>query len=156
MKNINHNIIEFFDFKYDLQSLNLRYSDRLGMYSSIEIRVPYLSRSLLNYGKSLPNNLKCNFLNTKFILRNLSKRLLPNYITKRTKTGFSLPLQSLLRNDKNLVIDVFKKNNLLFNNFFNKDEVDYLIESFYEKNFKNSQLIFSLFILKKMFDKYYL
>ena len=156
LKNINHNIIEFFDFKYDLQSLNLRYSDRLGMYSSIEIRVPYLSRSILNYAKSLPNNLKCNFLYTKFILRNLSKRLLPNYITKRPKTGFSLPLQSLLRNDESLVINVFKKNNLLFNNFLNKDEVDYLIESFYKRNFNNSQLIFSLFILKKMFDKFYL
>ena len=155
VESINHNIIEFLDFKYDLQSLNLRYSDRLGMHSSIEIRVPYLSNNLLNYAKSLPNNLKCRFFYTKFILRNLSKKLLPNFITKRSKTGFSLPLKSLLKNDKKLVIDVFKKNNLLFNNFFNKDKVDYLIESFYERNFNNSQLIFSLFILKKMFDKFY-
>ena len=155
VESINHNIIEFLDFKYDLQSLNLRYSDRLGMHSSIEIRVPYLSNNLLNYAKSLPNNLKCRFFYTKFILRNLSKKLLPNFITKRSKTGFSLPLKSLLKNDKKLVIDVFKKNNFLFNNFFNKDKVDYLIESFYERNFNNSQLIFSLFILKKMFDKFY-
>lgn len=152
---INHKVIEYFDFKYDLKSLNLRYSDRLGMYSSIEIRVPYLSTSLLHYAKSLPINMKFKFLSTKYILRDLAKRLLPNYITKRSKTGFSLPLQSLLWNDKNLINDAFKKNNLLFNTYFKRREIEYLIKSFYDRKFKNAQLIFSLYILKKMFDKFY-
>ncbi len=155
LKTINHNIIELFDLKYDLQSLNLRYSDRLGMYSSIEIRVPYLSTELIKYAQSLPTNFKCRFLNTKYILKKLSKRLLPDFITKRSKTGFSLPLQSILKNDKKLVLEVFKKNNTLFNNFINKNEVDLLIKNFYEHKFNNSQLIFSLYILKKMFDKFY-
>ena len=154
-KSINHQLIEFLDFKYDLKSLNLRYSDRLGMYSSIEIRVPYLSTALLDYAKSLPNNFKFKFISNKYILRNLSKKLLPKYITKRPKTGFSLPLHFLLWNDENLVKNVFQKKNFLFNNYFNRNEIENLIQSFYDKKFNNAQLIFSLFILKKMFDKFY-
>ena len=80
---------------------------------------------------------------------------MPDFITKRSKTGFSLPLQSILKNDRKLVLEVFKKNNTLFNNFINKNEVDLLIKNFYERKFNNSQLIFSLYILKKMFDKFY-
>ena len=80
---------------------------------------------------------------------------MPDFITKRSKTGFSLPLQSILKNDKKLILEVFKKNNILFNNFINKNEIELLIKNFYERKFNNSQLIFSLYILKKMFDKFY-
>lgn len=156
IKNINHKTIEYLDFKYDLKSLNLRYSDRLGMYSSIEIRVPYLSLKLLKYVKSLPSNLKCNFLNTKFLLKEVSKKYLPKYITKRSKTGFSLPLQSLLRDEKQLVLETLNKENVLFNEFFNQFEVNKIVKSFYENKIENAQLIFSIYIIKKMFDKFYM
>ena len=85
------------------------------MYSSIEIRVPYLSFKLLKYVKSLPSNLKCNFLKTKFLLKEVSKKYLPKYITKRSKTGFSLPLQSLLRDEKDLVLETLNKKTYLIN-----------------------------------------
>ena len=44
---VDHKIIEDIDLKYDLKSLNLRYADRMGMLSSVEIRVPYLSNKML-------------------------------------------------------------------------------------------------------------
>ena len=120
---ISHTKIEYLDFKYDLKSLNLRYSDRLGMFSSIEIRVPYLSNELINYAKSLPNNLKIKFAETKYILKKLSQKLLPKYITRRTKTGFSLPLKNVLFNDKKEILNCFKKENLIFNEYYNFHEV---------------------------------
>ncbi len=152
---ISHKSIEYLDFKYDLKSLNLRYSDRLGMYSSIEIRVPYLSMKIINYVKSLPQKFKYNFSNTKFILKKLSKKLLPSYITNRSKTGFSLPLNSLLTNDKDAVLASINKKNKMFDKFFNKKEVLSITHDFYKNKNQNSQLIFSIYLLKEMFDNYY-
>ena len=154
--NLNHNIIEYFDFKYDLKSLNLRYSDRLGMHSSIEVRVPYLSTSLIKYVRSIPTNLKCKFLSTKFILKALSKKYLPRYIINRSKTGFSLPLNSLLFKDKSFIFKILNKKNIIFNQFFNIKEVKNISQEFYENKTDNAQLIFSLFLLKKMFDDFYI
>ena len=152
---ISHEKIEYLDFKYDLKSLNLRYSDRLGMFSSIEIRVPYLSNELINYAKSLPNNLKIKFVKTKYILKKLSQKLLPNFITYRGKTGFSLPLKTLLFNDKEEILSCFRKENSVFNEFYNFREVKKLINDFFNHQHENSQLIFSIYIIKQMFDKYY-
>ena len=152
---ISHKTIEYLDFKYDLQSLNLRYSDRLGMYSSIEIRVPYLSIQIINYVKSLPIKYKCNFLKTKLILKKLAKNLLPKYITNRSKTGFSLPLHSLLINDKKLILSTLKKKNKMFEQFFRKSEVLSITKDFYNNKNQNGQLIFSIYLIKEMFDNYY-
>ena len=87
--NITHDEIASLDLKFDLKSLNLRYADRMSMFSSIEVRVPFLSNRVLHYANSIPIKYKYNYFKNKKILREISKDYLPKYITNRTKTGFT-------------------------------------------------------------------
>ena len=81
--------------------------------------------------------------------------MLPNFITYRGKTGFSLPLKTLLFNDKEEILSCFRKENSVFNEFYNFREVKKLINDFFNHQHENSQLIFSIYIIKQMFDNFY-
>lgn len=66
----------------------LRHEDRLSMANSIEVRLPYLDKRLIEFALSIPANLKIYDGREKYILRNASRRIIPNTIAKRRKQGF--------------------------------------------------------------------
>jgi asparagine synthase (glutamine-hydrolysing) len=71
--------------------------DRSSMYSSLEVRAPYLGRAFAEYAMSLPSRDKLRGLTTKQIFRRLAARHVPRDIVKRKKHGFAVPLTRLLR-----------------------------------------------------------
>lgn len=153
---IDHKIIEDIDLKFDLKSLNLRYADRIGMLSSVEIRVPYLSNKIFNYATSLPRNYKYQLFSTKRIIRKLSRKYLPRYITNRPKTGFTFPLQEIFFYEKNYILKLFEKDNKIFNSYFNQIFIKRYLDNFFKGKDSNIQLIFTLIGLKICFDDLYL
>jgi len=71
--------------------------DRASMYSSLEVRAPYLGRAFAEYAMSLPSRDKISGLSTKRIFRKLAARHVPRDIVERKKHGFAVPLPRLLR-----------------------------------------------------------
>jgi asparagine synthase (glutamine-hydrolysing) len=71
--------------------------DRSSMYSSLEVRAPYLGRAFAEYAMSLPSRDKISGLTTKRIFRRLAARHVPRDIVERKKHGFAVPLPRLLR-----------------------------------------------------------
>lgn len=70
----------------------LHSEDRNSMMHSIESRVPFLDYRLVEFGLSLPDNLKINKGVTKYILREALKKDLPPMIYSRhSKLGFPAP-----------------------------------------------------------------
>jgi asparagine synthase (glutamine-hydrolysing) len=67
------------------------------MYSSLEVRAPYLGRAFAEYAMSLPSRDKISGLATKRIFRKLAARHVPRDIVERKKHGFAVPLPRLLR-----------------------------------------------------------
>ena len=62
------------------------------MHFSIESRVPFLDHRLVEATLSAPSNMKINKGETKHILREALKDILPQKITKRKdKKGFTNP-----------------------------------------------------------------
>jgi asparagine synthase (glutamine-hydrolysing) len=78
-----------FSQKYRLQIL-LQRQDRVGMASSVEIRVPFLSPSLLSWVNQLPFSAKFKPKTgtTKRVLRDLMATRLPERILTKPKDGF--------------------------------------------------------------------
>jgi len=155
-KDLNHEEIAALDLKFDLRSLNLRYADRMGMFSSIEIRVPFLSNNVVSYANSIPIKYKYNFFKTKRILREISKRHLPKFITNRPKTGFTFPLQEMLLNEKEYIYSLFDRENKVFNTYFDNEFIKKYFDLFFKGHAQNNQLIFTLTSLKICFDDLYL
>jgi len=72
--------------------------DRMSMACSLEVRVPFLDHTLVEFALSMPMDLKIKGLRTKSVLRQAVAPWLPPDIIKRRKRGFNPPLEFWLRN----------------------------------------------------------
>lgn len=72
-------------------------TDRIGMAASLEIRVPFLSKEVAGFARSLPRRYRVRGRQTKYILRALARRSLPPEITERRKQGFRVPIGEWFR-----------------------------------------------------------
>ena len=78
---------------------NFNYTDKMGMAAGIEIRVPFLDNDLVDFSLKLPPELKLNKSCTKYILKKVAERYLPNEVIYRSKTGFGAPVRKWITQD---------------------------------------------------------
>src|SRR6266436_4810222 len=67
----------------------LMYADKLSMAHSLEVRVPYLDRTVVEYVQRLGANLKVRNGTRKWLHRQVCQSYLPPQILKRKKRGFA-------------------------------------------------------------------
>ncbi len=97
-KNLKESLLQHFEYK--LEHL-LRWEDLNAMHFSIESRVPFLDHRLVEATLSTPSNQKISDGETKYILREALKDILPDKITQRKdKKGFSNPRDKWFRTEK--------------------------------------------------------
>jgi asparagine synthase (glutamine-hydrolysing) len=82
-----------------LPNHNLLYTDKIGMATGIEARVPLIDIELAKLAISYPDDWKVLRRTTKRILRDVSKSFVPEKIIRRKKAGFGGPYRGWLRND---------------------------------------------------------
>jgi len=75
----------------------LRKADRMSMWHSLEVRVPFLDHKLVEFVATIPSRLKLKGWEKKHILIKSLERVLPGSILRRRKQGFSIPLGTWLR-----------------------------------------------------------
>jgi asparagine synthase (glutamine-hydrolysing) len=83
----------FFDFKTFLNGL-LIVDDKLSMAHSVEARVPFLDNELVDYVSRIPSGLKLQPGQSKIILREAMRGLVPEETIFRRKQGFTPPDQT--------------------------------------------------------------
>ena len=66
--------------------------DKMSMAVSLETREPMLDHKLLEHVATIPSSLKLRHGQTKYLLKQLLKRRLPESILNRPKQGFSAPV----------------------------------------------------------------
>ncbi|HRI00240.1 MAG TPA: asparagine synthase (glutamine-hydrolyzing) [Saprospiraceae bacterium] len=86
----------FLELSYFLKDHNLNYTDKMGMSTGVEIRVPFLDVDLVNLSTQLPPDLKLRNNQTKYILKKVAEKYLPKDVIYRPKTGFGAPLREWL------------------------------------------------------------
>jgi len=74
----------YFDVRWGNVKLVLNYTDKSAMAHSVEARVPYFDRALVELAFSLPDQHKVGAGDRKRILRDLARRRLPAQITERS------------------------------------------------------------------------
>ena len=76
------------------------------MANSLELRSPLLDVNVIEWGVSLPRKYKIKGLETKHILKDVARSLVPANLIDRPKMGFGIPRAEWLRTEmKELVID---------------------------------------------------
>ena len=83
----------YFDFKTFLHGL-LLVDDKLSMAHSLEARVPFLDNELVEYVTRIPSTFKLQAGQSKVVLRQAMRGLLPDETLFRRKQGFTPPDQT--------------------------------------------------------------
>lgn len=70
----------------------LALTDRVSMAHSLEVRVPFLDREVVDFFSRVPAEMKLRRGKKKYLLKRAAETLLPRSVIYRPKKGFSLPL----------------------------------------------------------------
>ncbi|MEO6830586.1 MAG: asparagine synthase C-terminal domain-containing protein, partial [Chitinophagaceae bacterium] len=128
---------------------NLAYLDKMSMAHSVEMRVPYVARGMVELAASLPPNLKMKGKTTKFLLREVAKRHLPTSIIKRKKTGFGAPLRQWMRGElRELVGQRLLDDSFLNRGIFRKQSIVQMISDNDCGKADNAYTLFSLLAIE--------
>lgn len=91
--------LSLFELKTRLPNDLLAKLDTMTMAHSLEGRVPFLDRNLVQTAFSIPSSLKLRYFREKYILRKAVRQYLPAQVVKRRKDHFFVPIHLWLRNE---------------------------------------------------------
>lgn len=101
------NLMLFMDVKGLLPGDMLAKVDRMSMLNALEVRVPFLDYTVVEYVFRLKGDTKLKGKKRKFILMETFKDLLPPSLHTRPKWGFEMPIGAWLRNELKFLIDEY-------------------------------------------------
>jgi asparagine synthase (glutamine-hydrolysing) len=81
--------LQFLEVRSTLPDELLMYADKLSMAHSLELRVPFVDKEIVEYVERLPANLKVRNGCRKWLHREVCRTYLPGLILKRPKRGFA-------------------------------------------------------------------
>jgi asparagine synthase (glutamine-hydrolysing) len=129
----------------------LMYADKLSMAHSLEVRVPYLDRTVVEYVQRLGAGFKIRNGNRKWLHRQVCQSYLAPRILKRKKRGFAVNVvdewfhSSLKSELPELLLD---KGSLMFE-LLKPEPVQKLLEAHRSRRQDNHKLLFSLVMLEQ-------
>ena len=109
------------DTKTYLHELLMK-QDQMSMAASIESRVPFLDHKLVEFTAKMPTKMKLRGRDTKWILREAMKGILPEEILTRPKMGFPVPIGNWFRGQfKHIVDEYVLSERTILRGIFNAD-----------------------------------
>jgi asparagine synthase (glutamine-hydrolysing) len=139
----------YVDLKTFLPCMNLTYTDKTSMASSVEVRVPLLDHELVELSARIPAALKLKGLTRKYILKRAAERWLPSEIVYRKKAGFSAPIRAwLVRDLRGMVEDLLSESNIKRRGYFDYGYVRRLIDDNLSGREDNGLKVFQLLTLE--------
>jgi Asparagine synthase (glutamine-hydrolyzing) len=145
------------DFDTNLFSDLLVKMDIATMANSLEGRSAFLSKELLEYIPSLPDNFKIKGTTTKFMLRQLATKYLPAPLINQPKRGFEIPLKKWIDNElKEPVFDYLSSANSFYKNFVKETFVQDLLNNKIKiADEKRAKILWTLLSLEIWYKKVY-
>ena len=100
------------------------------MANSLELRSPLLDVNVVEWGVSLPRKYKIKGFETKHILKDVARSLVPAELIDRPKMGFGIPRAEWLRSGmKEMVVDTLTDTTATQRGWFNSTEVRKVIDT---------------------------
>ena len=132
-------------------------ADRMSMANSLELRVPFLDRKMLELSCRIPSRYRadCQSETTKKALRAAASKELPEKTAKMKKLGFPVPLSDWLMQDKyyNKVKEAFQSD--IAGKFFVQSELMKLLDDHKSGKAKNMQKIWSFYSFIVWYDQFF-
>ncbi len=93
------------DLHLFLLGLNLTYSDRASMAASVEVRVPFVDKTVITHAMGISGALKIKNGEAKYILKKVAEEFLPDNVIYRPKAPFGAPIRSWISDELRPMVD---------------------------------------------------
>jgi asparagine synthase (glutamine-hydrolysing) len=129
----------------------LMYADKLSMAHSLEARVPYLDRTVVEYAQRLDSSFKVRGTERKWLHRRVCEKFLPRQILKRKKRGFAVNVvDSWFQNSaQGRVTEILRDPSSLMYSLLDPAPVKKLLEEHQSQRNDNHKLLFSLVMFEQ-------
>jgi asparagine synthase (glutamine-hydrolysing) len=110
--------------------------DLMSMANGLEVRVPYLDYTLVDFAFSLPERFKINRGIRKRILQDAFRDILPRSLYNRPKKGFEVPLLKWFRGEMKTLItdDLLSEEFITHQGVFEYTEINKLKKQLFSPN----------------------
>lgn len=146
--------MQYIDFNFWLIGDILLKADKMSMANSLEVRVPYLDRILIDYAKGLPTKYKIKDGQTKYAFRKVANEVLESKFADKKKLGFPVPIREWIKEEDiyNKIKDTFSRSS----SFFKVDEINKLLDEHKEGKKDNSRKIWTIYSFLVWYDEYFI
>ena len=129
----------------------MMYADKLSMAHSLEARVPYLDRTVVEYAQRLDSHFKVRGSERKWLHRRVCEKFLPRQILKRKKRGFGVNVVDtwFQSEAKGKFTDALLDDRSLMFGLLNPAPVKKLLEDHQSRRQDNHKLLFSLVMFEQ-------
>ncbi|WP_191566796.1 asparagine synthase (glutamine-hydrolyzing) [Metabacillus idriensis] len=119
-------------------------ADKMSMANSLEVRVPFLDKKVFSAASKLTSSQKIKNGQTKFLLREAAKGIVPQHVWNRKKLGFPVPIRHWLKNEMyEWALQLI--NDSQTDSLFNKEEIYKLLADHVIEKRDNSRKLWSIF-----------
>ena len=92
--------MQYLDINMWLMGDILLKADKTSMANSLELRVPFLDKKVMEFAATIPLKCRVNTVTTKLALRKAAEKTLPKLTANKDKLGFPVPIRVWLKEDK--------------------------------------------------------
>lgn len=130
-------------------------ADKMSMAHSLELRVPFLDRKVMELAEQIPVKDRVTETETKYAMRLAALQACPPQTAKKKKLGFPVPIRVWLKEDKyyNIVKEKFTSPQSA--QFFNTDKLVQLLDDHREGKYDYSRKIWTVFSFLVWYDVYF-
>jgi asparagine synthase (glutamine-hydrolysing) len=123
--------------------------DLMSMAVSLEARVPFLDNEVIDLALRLPSSVKWREGQSKWILKEAFRDLLPPPVLSRRKEGFSIPMKNWLKGDWNaLMHELLDDGTLYRDGLFQRKAISRLMHEHESGSHNHSHLLWALMLFQ--------
>jgi len=143
------------DMRYMMTDSVLMKVDKMSMANAVEIRVPLLDHTLVEYMGTVHGNLKLRGSQTKYIFRKALEGILPDKIVYRGKQGYSLPVKNLLRTQlKDYMVELLHESPIIRESM-NMTYVDTLIAEHLSMKHNHNHVLWGMMNIAIWYNRFF-
>ncbi len=143
------------DMKLWLPGDILLKADKMSMAHSLELRVPFLDKVVMEMAEKIPHEYKVNEKDTKYVFRKAANKTLPDEWADRKKQGFPVPIRFWLREEKyyNIVKEYFTSD--YAKEFFDTTKINALLDDHYAGKANNGRKVWTVFTFLVWYKRFF-
>ena len=147
--------MQYLDINMWLMGDILLKADKTSMANSLELRVPFLDKKVMEFAQTIPLKCRVNTVTTKLALRKAAEKTLPKRTATKDKLGFPVPIRVWLKEENyyNTVKESFTGK--AAEQFFNTDKLIALLDTHKSGKADVSRKIWTVYTFLVWYEQFF-